>query len=44
MFPRTQGSVKDDPVKKFRFVIDEKEFLHGVALRESGYVDLYYNY
>lgn len=36
--------VSNDPVIKTRFVIDEKDFLHGVTLRESGYVDLYYNY
>ena len=43
-FPRTTGVVKNDPIVKLRYVIDEKDYLHGAVLRKSGHVDLYYNY
>ena len=43
-FPRTTGEVKNDPIVKLRYVIDEKDFLHAAVLRNSGHVDLYYNY
>lgn len=35
--------VKDDPIVKYRFIVDQKTFQHGIALRRSGIVDLYYN-
>ena len=43
-FPRSGGEVKNDPIVKLKYVINEKDFLHAAALRESGHVDLYYNY
>lgn len=36
--------VKDDPIVKFRQVIDTIDIPHGIALRKSGHIDLYYNY
>jgi hypothetical protein len=41
--PRQNIVVENDPIVKHRFVIDANEFYHGVALRRSGKVDLYYN-
>jgi hypothetical protein len=36
--------VQEDPIIKFRQVIDTRDIPHGIALRKSGQVDLYYNY
>lgn len=35
--------VVNDPIVKYRQIIDKNNFQHGVALRASGKVDLYYN-
>jgi hypothetical protein len=35
--------VKIDPIVKFQFAIDRKNTFYGVALRQSGLVDLYWN-
>jgi hypothetical protein len=43
-FPRNGGEVSGDPIVKIRYVIDSKDYFHGAALRQSGNVDLYYNY
>jgi hypothetical protein len=36
--------IQNDPIVKFRQVINEKDFQFGVSMRKSGRVDLYYNY
>lgn len=36
--------IQNDPIVKFRQVINEKDFQFGVSMRKSGLVDLYYNY
>ena len=37
-------NVKDDPVMKYRQVINKADFQYGIAIRKSGRVDVYYNY
>jgi hypothetical protein len=39
-----RNHVKNDPIVKFRHVINENDFQFGVSMRKSGRVDLYYNY
>lgn len=36
--------ISNDPIVKFRQVINDNNFQFGVAMRRSGRVDLYYNY
>lgn len=36
--------IQNDPIVKFRQVINTNTFQFGVSLRKSGRVDLYYNY
>lgn len=35
--------VKLDPIKKIKSIYNDKEFQFGVALRQSGLVDFYWN-
>ncbi|MFS8160119.1 MAG: hypothetical protein ACMG6E_07900 [Candidatus Roizmanbacteria bacterium] len=35
--------VKMDPIYKVAFILDKQNFFYGVALRESGHFDLYWN-
>jgi hypothetical protein len=36
--------ISNDPIVKFRQVINMADFQYGIAMRRSGLVDLYYNY
>ena len=35
--------VSNDPIVKYRQLVDSNDYQHGVAIRKSGKVDLYYN-
>jgi hypothetical protein len=36
--------ISNDPIVKFRQVINKADYQYGIAMRRSGRVDLYYNY
>ncbi len=36
--------ISDDPIVKFRQVINKADYQYGIAMRQSGCVDLYYDY
>ena len=37
-------NIQNDPIIKYRQVINKSDFQYGVAIRKSGRVDVYYNY
>ncbi|CDW78106.1 wd-40 repeat protein [Stylonychia lemnae] len=39
-----RNDVRDDPIIKFKHVIQKNEIQFGIALRQSGSVDLYWNF
>jgi hypothetical protein len=36
--------VRNDPIVKFKMILNTRDFMYAVSLRRSGKVDLYYNY
>ena len=37
-------NIQNDPIVKYRQVINKADFQYGVGIRKSGRVDVYYNY